>query len=201
MNSSSSRVEEAFVFAARVHADQYRKQSKIPYITHLMAVAALVGEYGGDEDQMIAALLHDAPEDQGGREQLQKIQDRFGPRVAAIVAGCTDTFDDPKPPWRPRKEAYITHLATVEPDVLLVSAADKLHNAGSTLRDLRIQGNSVFDRFNGKQAGTLWYYNAIVAAYKKTSLRVANPDFDLLINELDIVVKELEKQAQANASS
>src|SRR5262245_39191214 len=122
----SPRFEEAFLHANRVHADQMRKVTQTPYVIHLLGVAALVGEYGGDEDQVIAALLHDAPEDQGGRAQLEEIHRTFGARVARIVEGCTDTFDDPKPPWRARKEAYIQHLATAPAEVLIVSAADKL---------------------------------------------------------------------------
>jgi (p)ppGpp synthase/HD superfamily hydrolase len=162
----SPRFEAALTYAVRVHAGQVRKATQVPYITHLLAVAALVGEYGGDEDQVIAALLHDAPEDQGGRMRLEEIRQQFGETVARIVEGCTDTVEDPKPPWRPRKEAYIEHLASARPEVLRVSSADKLHNARAIVADLRRSGESAFDRFNGKKEGTLWYYREIVLAFE-----------------------------------
>lgn len=161
--------EDALVYAARVHAGQARKVSGIPYIAHLLAVAALVAEDGGSETEVIAALLHDAPEDQGGLERLEDIRTRFGEDVARIVADCSDTFEVPKPPWRARKEAYLTHLQTAMADVLRVSAADKLHNARSTLADLRRLGDEVFERFHGKKAGTLWYFRAIADAFHARS--------------------------------
>jgi (p)ppGpp synthase/HD superfamily hydrolase len=160
----SARFVEAFCYAAEAHKDQARKAGNVPYINHLMAVAAIVGENGGTEDQVIAALLHDAPEDQGGEPRLHDIRQKFGDAVADIVRDCTDTFATPKPPWRARKEAYIAHLATVTEPVLLVSAADKLHNARSIVADLRRDGESVFERFSGKKDGTLWYYRAITEA-------------------------------------
>lgn len=187
----SQRLEEALVYAAAVHADQHRKGGDIPYLTHLLAVAALVGEHGGTEDQFIAALLHDAPEDQGGRERLADIEARFGPAVARIVEACTDTFDDPKPPWRPRKEAYIAHLAHADPAALLVSAADKLHNARTLLEDLRESGVTAFDRFNGKQTGTLWYYRALVDAFRHRAEVGLDRGFTRLLNELDRIVQAL----------
>jgi len=143
-----------------IHAHQLRKGSKTPYIGHLLAVAALVLEHGGDEDQAIAGLLHDAIED-AGIEQEATILKRFGPRVAAIVRGCTDADVIPKPPWRARKEAYIEHLNEAGADVLLVSAADKLHNARTVVIDLRRSGLSVYGRFKGGQEGTLWYYRTV----------------------------------------
>lgn len=162
----SPRFEEALVYANRVHAEQMRKgtEPRTPYIIHLLSVAALVGDYGGDEDQVIAGLLHDAPEDQGGKPQLEEIRRRFGERVARIVEGCTDTFEDPKPPWRARKETYIQHLASVPPEVLVVSAADKLSNGRSIVADLRLHGDASFDRFKGKKDGTLWYYREVTRA-------------------------------------
>jgi (p)ppGpp synthase/HD superfamily hydrolase len=160
----SPRFELALAYAATVHAQQTRRGTSIPYVYHLLAVAALVGEHGGDEEQVIAALLHDAPEDQGGQPRLDDIEQAFGARVARIVRGCTDTLDEPKPPWRPRKEAYILHLAEVELDVLLVSAADKLHNARAIVTDLRRDGVQSLDKFNGGRDGTLWYYASFVRA-------------------------------------
>ena len=181
--------EEALVYAAQLHRDQTRKGTSTPYVTHLLAVAAIVGENGGTENEAVAALLHDAPEDQGGRERLQDIRVRFGDAVAEIVDGCTDTYEDPKPAWRPRKEAYVEHVATASPSVRLVSAADKLHNARSILKDLRALGDELWTRFTGGKDGTLWYYRALVEAYEKNG---ATP----VVEELDRVVREVEALAR-----
>ena len=129
----STRFEEALVFAAQLHREQTRKGTTIPYIAHLLGVASIVLEYGGDEDEAIAALLHDAIEDQGGASTREEIRRRFGETVVAIVNGCTDAEVIPKPPWRARKEDYIAHMAHASPSVRLVSAADKLHNARAIL--------------------------------------------------------------------
>ena len=137
MTTLSNRFEEAFSYATRLHAGQYRKDTTVPYVAHLLGVASLVLEGGGDEDQAIAALLHDAVEDQGGKATLEEIRRRFGETVAAIVEGCTDAMTIPKPPWRERKEAYIVHLRTASAPQRLVSAADKLHNARAILADYR----------------------------------------------------------------
>ncbi|MEB3226666.1 MAG: HD domain-containing protein, partial [Synechococcus sp.] len=132
----SDRFAEALVFAEKLHRRQIRKGSGIPYVAHLLGVTSLVLEAGGDEDEAIAALLHDAIEDQGGQQTRALIQTKFGDRVAKIVAGCSDSFDgEVKKPWRERKEAYLHHLQTAEPSVRLVSMADKLYNAQSILRD------------------------------------------------------------------
>ena len=149
-----ARLADAATLAFRIHAGQLRKGTATPYVSHLLAVAALVLEHGGDEDQACAALLHDAVED-GGAEWEAAIRDGFGPRVAAIVRACTDADTRPKPPWRARKEAYLAHLAGEGPDALLVSAADKLHNARAIMSDLRTHGPGMFCRFNAGQAGTL----------------------------------------------
>ena len=183
------KFEDALVYAARLHRDQSRKGSGIPYITHLLAVAAIVGENGGTEKEAIAALLHDAPEDMGGMERLEEIRQSFGDDVAEIVAGCTDTYEDPKPAWRPRKEAYIAHVATAPPSVRLVSAADKLHNARSILADLRSLGEELWDRFTGGKEGTLWYYRALTEAYKRAGANA-------IVEELDRVVREIEALAR-----
>jgi (p)ppGpp synthase/HD superfamily hydrolase len=177
------KFEHALLYASRLHRDQVRKGTSTPYITHLMAVASIVGENGGTEDEVVAALLHDAPEDQGGEPTLRDIRVRFGPEVAEIVDGCTDTYEDPKPPWRERKERYLAHLATASDSVRLVSSADKLHNARTVLSDYRLLGEDLWTRFNGKKEGTLWYYRAIADA-----LRDENP----ITEELDRVVTELE---------
>ncbi|HET7272355.1 MAG TPA: HD domain-containing protein [Rubrobacter sp.] len=183
------KFESAFMYAFQLHRDQYRKGTRVPYITHLLAVAAIVGEYGGTENEVVAALLHDAPEDQGGEATLEDIRARFGDEVAEIVAGCTDTYEDPKPPWRERKEAYLAHLTGASPSVRLVSSADKLHNARTVLADYRAIGEDLWDRFNGGREGTLWYYRAIVG-----SLQNEEP----VAEELDRVVTELERLAGAH---
>jgi (p)ppGpp synthase/HD superfamily hydrolase len=182
------RFEEALVYAARVHAGQKRKGTEVPYVSHLLMTAAIALEHGADEDEAIAALLHDAAEDQGGRPRLEDIRARFGDRVAAIVEACTDTFDSPKPPWRPRKEAYIARIAGETASARLVSASDKLANARSILLSMAMEGDAAFDRFTGRKAGTLWYYRALVDAF-----RAAGPT--PLVDELDRAVTELENSA------
>lgn len=161
------RFDRALRLARELHANQTRKGTSIPYLAHLLAVTALVLEEGGDEDLAIAALLHDAVEDQGGVEVLQVIRREFGDRVADIVDGLTDTYESPKPPWRPRKERYIAHLLEADPDVVRVSLADKLHNARSIRADLRLQGDDLWDRFRGGKQGTLWYYHRLVEVFRQ----------------------------------
>jgi (p)ppGpp synthase/HD superfamily hydrolase len=184
----TGRFDDAFVYASCLHKHQVRKGSRIPYISHLMEVSGLTLEYGGGEDEAIAALLHDAVEDQGGERTRAEILKRFGPRVTEIVDGCTDTDENPKPPWRARKEAYIAHLRHAPLPVRLVSACDKLHNARSLVRDYRISGESVWSRFSGGREGTLWYYRALVEA-------LAPDGIEVLFDELNRVVTELESLA------
>jgi GTP pyrophosphokinase len=160
-----ARFERALVLAAQLHQQQTRKGTSIPYVSHLLAVASLVIENGGDEDCAIAALLHDAVEDQGGRATLERIRAEFGDRVAKLVEACTDAEVTPKPPWRARKEQYIAHLAEASDAARLISAADKLHNARAILADHRELGDALWERFNGGREGTLWYYQALVAAF------------------------------------
>src|SRR5437016_5247770 len=136
------RFQRAFQFAAQMHSGQTRKASTIPYIAHLMGVASLVLEAGGNEDLAIAALLHDVVEDCGGAPVLKEVRRRFGARVAKVVDGCTDADTYPKPPWRERKEKYIRRLRREGPDTRLVSAADKLNNVRSILGDYRLLGES-----------------------------------------------------------
>jgi (p)ppGpp synthase/HD superfamily hydrolase len=165
--------ESALSFATRLHARQVRKETDIPYISHLIAVAGLVLENGGDRDQAIAALLHDAIEDcpkhyPGGVTGLRaNIKAEFGDTVLSIVEGCTDAETIPKPPYRERKERYIAHLEHVAPEVLLVSCADKLHNARAIVADLRVMGESLFARFNGGREGTLWYYETLAQVFSR----------------------------------
>lgn len=183
----SARFDVALSFAARLHAGQVRKGTEIPYVAHLLAVASLVLEHGGNEDEAIAALLHDAIEDQGGAATREVIRRLFGEVVTEIVNGCTDTEVTPKPPWRARKEAYVAHVRLASPSVRLVSAADKLHNARSVLMDLRVLGEDVWSRFKGGREGTLWYYRALVRAY-----RDGGGGSSTLVEELDRVVTEIE---------
>jgi (p)ppGpp synthase/HD superfamily hydrolase len=177
------KFEDALLYASRMHRDQVRKDTNVPYITHLLAVASIVGENGGTEDEVVAALLHDAPEDQGGEATLRDIRARFGDEVAKIVDGCTDTYEDSKPPWRKRKERYLAYLSNASGSVRLVASADKLHNARTVLSDYRLLGEDLWARFNGKKEGTLWYYRAVVDV-----LEGDGP----IVEELDRVFTELE---------
>lgn len=185
------RFERALLFASKMHARQTKKGSGVPYIAHLLGVASLVLEAGGDEDLAIAALLHDVVEDCGGPPVLKQVGRRFGKRVAHIVDGCTDSYTDPKPPWRERKEQYLTKLRNEDDETRLVSAADKLYNARSILSDYRHLGETVWERFTGKREGTLWYYRALVQEFGQ---RAPNR----LAEELERVVVELEKLVALN---
>ncbi len=179
------RFLRAFLFAAEKHKDQTRKASTIPYIAHLMGVASLVLEAGGDEDLAIAALLHDVVEDCGGAPMLQEVRRRFGRRVARVVEDCTDADTYPKPPWRERKEKYLRHLKTADGDTRLVSAADKLNNVRSILSDYRAVGESVWSRFNGGREGTLWYYRTLLDIFLQHKRNRITRDFELALRELD----------------
>lgn len=185
----SSDFCEAVEYAVQMHLRQFRKGTSIPYVSHVLSVASLVLEYGGTEDEAIAALLHDTVEDQGGRQILDRIRRRFGDGVAVIVEGCTDADTIPKPPWRERKEAYIRHVEGASAPVCLVSAADKLHNARAILRDYRDLGEELWSRFNGGRDGTLWYYRSLLEAF-----RTKVPD--ALFNELEGVVVAIETLAR-----
>ena len=163
----SERFEEALVFAARLHANQTRKRSHVPYIAHLLGVAGIVLEDGGSEDEAIAALLHDAVEDQGGLKTLEDIRRKFGEAVAEIVLAVSDSYTSPKPPWRARKQAYIDSIHDASPSAIRVSLADKVYNARTTLGDLRREGEAAWDKFNGGKDGTLWYYEQLIEAFSK----------------------------------
>ncbi|MDF3040657.1 MAG: metal dependent phosphohydrolase [Thermomicrobiales bacterium] len=190
------RLANALGFATQLHATQKRKGSGVPYISHLLAVAAIVLEHGGTEDEAIAALLHDAVEDQGGQATLALIRDRYGDTVAAIVAGCTDTDEVHKPSWRPRKERYLAHFADAPPSVLLVVAADKLHNARSVLADYRELGDALWPRFTGNRDGTLWYYRAVADALRARA-QSGSDNLKKLVADLNRTVDELERAAVA----
>jgi len=182
----SPRFDDAYLYASSLHACQRRKGTGIPYLSHLLSVAALVLEDGGDEEEAIAALLHDSVEDQGA--DVAAIRARFGPKVARIVEACTDTHLKPKPPWEERKRRYVEHVRDAPPEVVRVSAADKLHNARSILADFRAVGEDLWSRFTATRAQTLWYYRALVGSYRAAG---GGP----LVEELDRVVSRLEREA------
>lgn len=182
----TARFREALVYAAELHEQQTRKASDVPYVAHLLGVTSIALEHGADEDEAIAALLHDAVEDQGGQATADEIRHRFGDRVVEIVLGCTDADTIPKPPWRARKEAYIAHIEHASPSVWLVAAADKLCNARSILADYRRLGDAVWSRFNGGKDGTLWYYRTLA-----DKLRDKAPP--ALAEEIERVVVALEQ--------
>jgi len=182
----SERFTNALIFATQLHAKQTRKGGKIPYIAHLLGVASIALENGANEDEVIAALLHDAIEDQGGAATREEIRRRFGDTVTEIVDGCTEIDGTPKPPWRQRKEAYIAHIPTASASVRLVSACDKLHNVRSILNDYRLLGDAVWNRFKGGKDGTLWYYRSLIEAFRTAG---STP----IVDELERVVGELER--------
>ena len=213
----SDRFNDALVYAHNLHRHQPRKGRDIPYIGHLLGVASLVLENGGDEDMAIAALLHDAVEDQGGRPRRDEIERKYGERVAHIVMGCTDSDAvDPhqKAPWCDRKVEYIEHVRNeADPEVRLVSVADKVHNARAILTDHYDAGDVCFERFSGRKDGTLWYYRSLIEAFREAESR-ENPGWPTmsavkrateqvydatrgrlrLIAELERVVTELESR-------
>ena len=177
------RFHEALQLAHELHAGQTRKGKGTPFLAHLFGVAALVLESGGDEDQAIAALLHDGPEDAGGLPTLALIRSRFGSRVAGIVDACTDAYEQPKPPWLERKIQYVDRLAEVSDDAVPVILADKLYNVRSILADYRASGRRVWDRFRAEPGGVLWYYRAVVGCLSDRG--------GILAGELEIEVERL----------
>ena len=184
MSHLGTQFEDALLYATRLHTNQLRKGSPVPYISHLLGVAALVLEDGGSENEAVAALLHDAVEDQGGLATLDIIRQRFGEEVAEIVEDCTDAFVSPKPPWRERKEEYLRHLPQASPAVRRVSLADKLHNARAILASLWKDGEGLWDRFNGGKEGSLWYYQELAQIFQSTGN-------DWMAHELRSCVEEM----------
>jgi (p)ppGpp synthase/HD superfamily hydrolase len=163
----SEAYDRALVYSANLHRDQVRKGGNIPYIAHLLSVSSRVLSAGGNEIQAIAGLLHDAAEDQGGEATLKEVKQRFGGEVAQIVADCTDSWVEPKPPWRQRKEAYITALPGKSSISLLVSLADKVDNAEAILFDYRLIGDDLWTRFTGGRDGTIWYYRTLAEFFDR----------------------------------
>jgi (p)ppGpp synthase/HD superfamily hydrolase len=184
----SRRFEEAFALANRLHQGHVRKASEIPYISHLLSVTALVLQDGGDEDEAIAALLHDAVEDQGGEQTLALIREKFGDRVAEIVYACSDAFTIPKPPWQERKEEHIKRLTSASPSTCRVMLADKLHNARAILREFREKGEKAWELSKGGKEGMLWYFHTIHEVLGETNK-------GYLWQELGRVIEELERLA------
>ena len=181
----SRHFEKALTYATRIHGGQLRKKTRIPYIAHIIGVAAIAMEYGANETEAIAALLHDAVEDCGGAKRLRDIERKFGKKVARIVDGCTDTDRTPKPPWLERKKAYIAHVRHAPMPTKLVSASDKLHNVRAILMDYRKEGEILWSRFNAGKHGALWYYRALVNAF--TGKRI-----EPLVQELNRTLTQLE---------
>ncbi|NIP42773.1 MAG: HD domain-containing protein [Aliifodinibius sp.] len=184
-NSRHSQVPEAFAYAYKLHADQKRKGSDTPYIAHLMSVAARVYEMGGSETEIIAALLHDSVEDQGGRTVLDEIHDRFGDEVAQIVLNCSDSMGKPKPPWRERKVAFLARIKTFDESTLRVVLADKTHNVSSTLLDLKTNAQStVWKKFNGGKSGSIWYYTQLKLELSKRIDSIYMDEFCAIVDEI-----------------
>jgi (p)ppGpp synthase/HD superfamily hydrolase len=182
----TERFENALVYATRLHANQIRKATGVPYISHLLSVAALVLEDGGNEDEAIAALLHDAVEDQGGEATRAEIYRRFGEQVGLIVDGCTESDTEPKPPWRDRKQRYLQQLRQGTPSVRRVALADKLHNARTILQDYRQQGEAIWLVFSAGKAGILGFYHSLLELFCEAQ---ASP----MVEELARIVTELEQ--------
>lgn len=176
--------------SAALHQAQRRKSTSIPYLAHLLGACSISLAHGVNEDEAIAALLHDAIEDVQPTEDARKAVGRFGPEVLRIVEACTDADTHPKPPWRERKEAYFSHLAGADRPVLLVSASDKLDNARAIVADLRTIGPELWSRFNAGRDGQLWYYRELVTAFRANPAHVPS-----LIDELDRTVGEMERLA------
>ena len=187
MPTLTPRFDEAFRYAHHVHAEQVRKGTGTPYIGHLIGVASIVLDDGGTEDEAIAALLHDAAEDHGGRARLEEIRGRFGDAVARIVEDCTDSWETPKLPWLERKREYIKHAHHLAAPSLRVSAADKVHNAYAILRDLRNTGEQVWSRFKAPADDVIAYYESLVRAFRASG---GGP----LVTELERIVKGIQRE-------
>jgi len=182
-------VRRAYEIAAERHRDQLRTSGD-PYLSHLLEVAHILADMRLDTTTLTAALLHDVVEDCGGAPMLQEVRRRFGERVAKVVDGCTDSDADPKPPWRQRKQDYISHLKSADDDTRLVSAADKLNNVRSILADYRESGESIWSRFNGARDGTLWYYRALLDVFLRGQRNRVVRELELAVTELEHLCKE-----------
>lgn len=190
----TKQFDDALVWATNLHQKQTRKGTNIPYISHLMAVSSIVFENGGDEEEAIAALLHDAAEDQGGQETLDKIRRVFGNKVADIVDDCSDAWTEPKPEWKYRKEKYLEKLPDKNRSSQLVSLADKLHNARAILLDYRTEGEKLWDRFNGGKDDTLWYYRELANIFKADYGGSLADELERVVHELELLATNLTNQ-------
>jgi (p)ppGpp synthase/HD superfamily hydrolase len=182
----TEKFEKALVYATQLHSLQFRKQGGVPYISHLLSVAALVLEDGGNEDEAIAALLHDAVEDQGGMKTREVILEQFGENITAIVDGCTESSFIDKLLWRDRKVCYLQQISQGSMSVRRVALADKLHNARSTLSEIRERGEMIWGKFAGGKQGTLWFYHEFVEIYESDNFQ------SMWLRELKEVLSQLE---------
>lgn len=187
MTTLTPRFDEAVRYAREVHAGQDRKGTGVPYLAHLLGVSSIVLDDGGNEDEAIAGLLHDAAEDHGGRPRLHDIRSHFGQAVASIVEDCTDSWDTPKRPWAERKRAYAEHARKLPPASLRVSVADKVHNTYAILRDLRNEGDAVWQRFSAAPDDVLAYYQSLVRSYREAG-------GGKLVDELERIVRGIERE-------
>ena len=183
----SGQFEKALTYATRIHGGKLRKKTRVPYVAHILGVAAIAMEYGANETEAIAALLHDAVEDCGGAKRLRDIERKFGKDVARIVEGCTDTDRTPKPPWLERKKAYVGHVRHAAMPTKLVSASDKLHNVRAILMDYRKEGEKLWPRFNGGKQGALWYYRALVNAFSGKRIQALVQELDRTLTVLELL--------------
>ena len=181
----TERFRKALIYASRLHGGKLRKKTRIPDIGHVLGVTAIALEYGASETEAIAALLHDAAEDAGGRKRLNDIRRKFGAAVAGIVDGCTDSYEEPKPAWLERKKEYVRHAQNASVSTKLVSAADKLQNVRSLLRNYRDEGERLWRRYNCGKEGALWYYRALVNAFTGKRIQPLVRDLDLAVSELE----------------
>ena len=184
----TNRFEDALNFVTKLHKEQNRKGTSIPYISHLLAVASIVIEHSNSEDEVIGALLHDAVEDHPHEGKTKEdIKTLFGDKILSLVLECSDSEVIPKPPWEKRKEKYIDHVKSISSSAQLISLADKLHNSRTILRDYKEVGEKLWVRFTGKKDGTLWYYRTLVNTYKDIN-NLPNS----LVSEIDEIVTSLE---------
>jgi (p)ppGpp synthase/HD superfamily hydrolase len=186
----TDRFRDAVALAEEVHGRQRRSGTEVPYLAHLLVVTGLVLEDGGDEDEAVAAMLHDSVEEGGGRHMLDRIGERFGPRVAAIVEACSDSVEEEDWPWIERKRRYLEHLPEIEDEgALRVSLADKLNNARSVVRDYREEGDALWERFTEKTAREqLWYYERLLAFFQRERPGPLTEDLAQSVDELAILV-------------
>jgi len=186
----TNRYIKAISYANKHHKKQARKQTNIPYISHCLAVSSLVLEAGGDEDQTIAGLLHDVAEDCGGEPRLVEINNLFGERVEKIVRGCSDSLTESpevKAPWKVRKVEHLKKLKQSDPDILLVTGADKTHNARAIVTDLQIIGDEVWNRFNAPKSDIIWYYESVLEIL---TINQVSKFITKQLNELSLKMKQ-----------